>query len=216
MKDWIKQAGTGIFYGLIGGAIGLAILAMSSNNHDTFGNVADWVSGIGSVGAIYFVYRQIKQQTDQHNEEKGHYLQLAIGFRMLSNQSDKAGTVSIKSEQEVFFFGTNSGMMPSAFKFIGICTSEDYQTLKSNHDKSQIDHNYEDPEIQSFDCLYDLGIKQRKFERVVPGDVSEEIVIPMKLIQNKFEGSGKNLFVVYMDVLGVIYGRQFTIPDLNV
>jgi len=38
----------------------------------------------------------------------------------------------------------------------------------------------------------------------------------MKLIQNKFEGSGKNLFVVYMDVLGVIYGRQFTIPDLNV
>lgn len=216
MKDWIKQAAIGISYGLIGSVVGLLILAISFKNYNVFGNVADWVSGIGSVLAIFFVYRQIKQQTDQHNEEKGHYLELAIGYRMARHKDNKTGIVSITGEQEVFFFGTNSGMMPSAFKYIGICNLRDYHILKSNHDKSRIDNrDYEDPQIQSFDFRYDLGAKQRKFERVVPGDVSEEIVIPMKSLQITFKGTCDELFVVYMDVLGVIYGRQFVIPELN-
>lgn len=216
MKDWIKPLTSGIIGGLLGGMLCLIILAIAYNNSEVFGNVADWVSGVGSVTAIYFVYRQIKQQTDQHSEEKGHYFEIAIGGRMMRHSDEKNAIVTSSGEQEIFFFGTNSGMMPSAFKYIGICNSEDYSILKENHDKSLIDHkNYTDPQIQSFDFSYDLGIKQRKFERVLPGDVSEEIVVSMEKLQHHFKGKCDNLYLVYMDVLGAIYGRNFGVPELN-
>lgn len=216
MREWIKPLIGGIIGGLLGGMLCLAILAITYRNSEVFGNVADWVSGLGSVTAIYFVYRQIKQQTDQHNEEKGRYLELAIGERMIRHQDNKTGGITLTGEQEVFFFGTNSGMMPSSFKYIGICNSKDYKILKENHDKSLTDHkNYKDPQISSFDFSYDLGAKQRKFERVLPGDVSEEIAVPMISLQRNFKGNCDNLYLVYMDVLGVIYGRNFGVPELD-
>ncbi|MDI6666423.1 hypothetical protein QMA56_01730 [Leuconostoc falkenbergense] len=69
MKDFSKQAGKGIFYGSIGGVIGLLILAICIKNNNFFGNVADWVSGIGSIGAIVIVYRQIKESQKQSADQ---------------------------------------------------------------------------------------------------------------------------------------------------
>lgn len=37
----------GIIGGLLGGTLCLIILAIAYNSSDVFGNVADWVSGIG-------------------------------------------------------------------------------------------------------------------------------------------------------------------------
>ena len=175
-----------------------------------WGNVADWVSGIGSVLAIFFVYRQIKQQADQHNEQKGHDFQIALGNRSISKKIN-GGTATL-SDTEIFFFGTNSGMMPSSFKYMDIYTSEDYEILKSNHLKNAIDHRfYEDPEGLGPEFRYASGDTKHKFERILPGGISEEIVIPFKCITQRTKGKSKKLYLVYMDVLGVIYGRPFNI-----
>ncbi|MBZ1508865.1 hypothetical protein [Leuconostoc mesenteroides] len=177
-----------------------------------WGNVADWVSGIGSVIAIFFVYRQIKQQTDQHNEEKGHDFQIALSNRSINKEIVPVGNIMC-GETEIFFFGTNSGMMPSSFKYIDIYTSESFEILKSNHKKSAIDHKfYDDPEGLDLEFEYSSGDKKNRFERILPGDISEEIVIPSKAVTQITNGKSKNLYVVYMDVLGVIYGKSF---DLN-
>ncbi|MEL1262335.1 MAG: hypothetical protein ABS893_01700 [Aerococcus urinaeequi] len=176
-----------------------------------WGSVADWVSGVGSVLAIFFVYRQIKQQTDQHNEEKGHDFQIAMGTRSVSKEIFPGGTV-ITGDTEIFFFGTNSGMMPSSFKYIGICKAKEYEILKKNHQKSAIDHqSYEDPEVSSFDFVYASGGKKNKFERVLPGDVSEEISVSSNSVIKGVQESSEDLYLVYMDVLGVIYGKSFGI-----
>lgn len=177
-----------------------------------WGNVADWVSGIGSVIAIFFVYRQIKQQTDQHNEEKGHDLQIALSNRSINKEIGPVATI-IGAETEIFFFGTNSGMMPSSFKYIDVYTSENFEILKANHEKSAIDHRfYKDPEGLGLEFRYASGDTKRKFERILPGDISEEIVIPSKAITQITKEKSKKLYLVYMDVLGVIYGKPF---DLN-
>lgn len=66
MKDWIKSMGAGLVGGLFGGVLCLIILDIAYNNSEVFGNVADWVSGIGSLGAILMVLFQIKK-----NKESG-------------------------------------------------------------------------------------------------------------------------------------------------
>lgn len=65
MKEWFKQVAKGISYGLIGSSFGLLILYMALKNYNIFGNVADWVSGVGSLVAIIFVYEQIKESQKQ-------------------------------------------------------------------------------------------------------------------------------------------------------
>lgn len=175
-----------------------------------WGNVADWVSGIGSIGAICFVYRQIKQQADQHNEQKGHDFQIALQKRFIRKKCN-GGTVTL-SDTEIFFFGTNSGMMPSSFKYVDIYTSENYEILKSNHAKSAIDHHfYEDPKGLGIEFSYASGDTKCKFERILPGDISEEISIPFNCITRRTNGKSKKLYLVYMDVLGVIYGKSFNV-----
>lgn len=76
----------GIFYGLLGGVIGLFILFLISKNTTLYGNVADWASGLGSIGAIVLVYRQIKESQKQSAEQ----------IEVSKNQLDKQIEVSKK------------------------------------------------------------------------------------------------------------------------
>lgn len=194
--------------GIIGTILSFIVQTLIYQKPEIYGNVADWVSGIGSLLAIIFVYRQIKQQTDQHNEQKGHDFKIALWNRPISQEI--AGGTAILAETEIFFFGTNSGMMPSSFKYMDIYTSEDYEILKSNHIKSSTDHRfYNDPKGLGLEFRYASGDTKRRFERILPGDISEEIVIPSKCITQLTKGKPKKLYLVYMDVLGVIYGKPF-------
>lgn len=176
-----------------------------------WGNVADWLSGTGSVLAILFVYLQIKQQADQHEEEKGHYLEIALSSRPISKEIAPGATV-ISGETEIFFWATNSGMMPSSFKYIDVYTSENFEILKSNHEKSAIDHKlYTDPDGLNVIFEYKSKSTQNKFEKIFPGDISEEITILSANIIKNTKGKSKKLYIVYMDVLGVIYGKPFNV-----
>lgn len=70
MKDWFKLLIGGTIGGLLGGALCLFVLALAYDNSEFFGNVADWVSGIGSITAILFVYAQIIQQDKQYKTDR--------------------------------------------------------------------------------------------------------------------------------------------------
>lgn len=68
MKDWLKPLIAGIIGGMFGGILCLIILSIAYNNSEVFGNVADWVSGIGSIGAILAVYWQVQKQSSDNKE----------------------------------------------------------------------------------------------------------------------------------------------------
>ena len=74
MKKWIKSVGAGLIGGLFGGVLCLIILDIVYNNSEVFGNVADWVSGIGAIGAILAVYWQVQKQSrdskESYNQEQ--------------------------------------------------------------------------------------------------------------------------------------------------
>lgn len=53
MKDWVKQLIVGIAGGLLGGMLCLIILDAAYNNSGVFGNVADWLAAVGTIGAVW-------------------------------------------------------------------------------------------------------------------------------------------------------------------
>ncbi|MCX2666599.1 hypothetical protein [Leuconostoc mesenteroides] len=62
MKEKIKQVGIGVCYGLVGGGVGLIILALALKNHNVFGTVADWFGAVGTILAVVVALKQKKQK----------------------------------------------------------------------------------------------------------------------------------------------------------
>lgn len=211
MKEKIKQVGIGVCYGLVGGGVGLIILALASKNPNVYGTVADWVSGIGAITAIFFVYIQIKQQSYQHDEQKAHDFEIIINQRR--RVVEKTPKVfSVTNDIELVFCGTNSGMMPSSYKYVGVTDEETYKKLtelREEQKRSGVLLEY--PEIESYQLYYELGIKQREFERVLPGGISKEEIVDLKDIERDFKDKQGAAVVVYMDVLGNFYSRPFNV-----
>lgn len=61
MKKWIKQYWVYVAIAIFGGILGTAI-SLTIWHQNNIGTLAEWVSGIGSFGAIAFAYIQIKIQ----------------------------------------------------------------------------------------------------------------------------------------------------------
>ena len=62
------------FFGMLVGGILILIIILSFVDSNIFGNVADWVSGIGAIGAILAVYWQVQKQSrdseESYNQEQ--------------------------------------------------------------------------------------------------------------------------------------------------
>lgn len=70
--------------GFVGGAICMAL-----NGYKNLGTAADWLSGIGSVGAILFAYLQIREQISEYENDKREYennKKEEINQKILSNR----------------------------------------------------------------------------------------------------------------------------------
>lgn len=194
-----------VFSAITGSILGFIIV----HNYHDIGSIADWVSGVGSLVAIWFVHLQIKQQADQFNYQNANHFEIILNDRLISEKNEDGPTL-FSGSKELVCSGTNSGVSTSSFKFIGICNVTTYQTVKRNHEEMKKDHKYrEDPDIDDFGFL----IEERKFETVYPGEISKEIAIPLSTLEESFKNEKENLFVVYMDVLGNIYGREVNIKD---
>lgn len=209
----VKQVAKGLGYGVAGGLSGLLFLAIISNDPEKFGNVADWLSGMGSVIAIFFVYAQIKQQSRISEEQKSHDFVIVINAQY-KVQKNRAGGVTLKNERELVFLGTNKGMMPSSYKYVGITDPGTYKkTLDLREKEKNSDEPLDYPPIESFQFEYDLGIKKREFETVEPGGVSSPEVVDLQNVMENFKDKSDELVVVYMDVLGQLYSRRLILTE---
>ena len=69
---WIKKYGWLIFIAFLAGMLGNTFCTFIEHL-ENWGSVADWVSGIGSLFAIVFAYKQICQQKKQMREQIREY-----------------------------------------------------------------------------------------------------------------------------------------------
>lgn len=82
MSDTIIGAIVGI---IIAALLGFIICFISNGNAQVYGNVADWLSGIGSIGAILIVFWQVKKQSteNQQNYERDQEFKYKVSRPLL-------------------------------------------------------------------------------------------------------------------------------------
>lgn len=147
------------------------------------------------------VYIQIRQ-SDKHQQENFYYIfQVALGTRRIIENDGKGG-YELSLEEELVFWGTNDGHVAGSFKFVGFCRPRDFDLINQSHISGSIQDS--STEIQEIDPSYFSGFKSRKFERVEPGSVSEELTVPMRLVNDNFK-ENETVCVVYMDPMGNLY-----------
>lgn len=72
MKKEIQKNKTFILLAFLAGVCGGAF-CMAINGYKSLGTAADWLSGIGSLCAIIFAYKQIDQQKKEYDEQRKQY-----------------------------------------------------------------------------------------------------------------------------------------------
>lgn len=77
MKEWIRSLSGGILGGLLGSGLGLLVISLALRNYNVFGNVADWVSGIGTIAAVIISIQITKKQiaADKKKDQENFFLQ---------------------------------------------------------------------------------------------------------------------------------------------
>ena len=187
MIGHIRQVFLGLAYGLIGGFIGLIILALACKNYNVFGNVADWVSGSGTIIGIYFVYRQIKQQERQYRSDRDVDLtvrtEIILGeifvtklFIVVYNNSLSACTVDMVYFQ--YNSRTNNENCDSGFKYPYTKENPEIRLNDKDGKKFEIDLN----EIA-------LVMKKRMEKDLMKRSDIVNLIPAVKLIDGKvFEG----------------------------
>ena len=93
MCKFVKTIFGGVLGGLLGTFFAYIIFATSDNIPEKYGNLADWLSGIGSIGAILAVWWQSRQEKkllklQLENEKEQAFQQKRQLFKLNINNCD--------------------------------------------------------------------------------------------------------------------------------
>lgn len=176
---------------LIGNGVVFFLLSFVSNK---YGTLADWLSGLGTVAALMFVYFQINEQRKEFDETTRIELSITVVF---ANHIEELGnSVRTLSERiDIHVWAANSGMRPSSFKFLGFCNIADFEKIES--DSSVI----YDPQIPL------LKPEINNFQLLQPGQVSKEEIRDLKSVIDGL-GNPLSFYVVYMNATGELFKSE--------
>lgn len=193
MKTNIKY----ICLGLIGAVIGNGLVFLIISIHTSkFGTLADWVSGLGTVVAIFFVYWQIEEQREEFNISNKVECKISITQQMHTEEEN--GITEIGAETDLYIWIVNSGSKVASFQFLGFC---DAKKINNIYTENVIYNPY-----YSSDLLDLIPHSTNDFELLQPGQVSEENIFSVESIKRALNNS-KDFYVLYMDAYKKIYKR---------
>lgn len=163
------------------------------------GSWEDWVSGIGSLSAIIFVYVQIRQQGRQHEEDNGFLCR--VNFEIFQTESGKY----------IKIFAANLGMRPRSFRFEGICRVEDIDKIFVKGDTKHYEQESLSESLDKMSPEYIIytGSEEFDFETVEAGGISTKIPMPVNVIKGLFPDDKQTVCAIYTDVAGTIYKKTF-------
>lgn len=182
---------------LIGNGIVFFFFAFTSSK---YGTLADWVSGIGTVAAIFFVYWQIDEQQSEFKESKIHNLEIAFWTQSHAEEASDGGILI--GGHDCCTWAVNNGLMAASFRFLGFCREDKFKDIYKD------DNVLLDP--YAFDKKHLLPHSTTDFELLQPGEVSKQHNFPADRILEGLE-KPESFFVLYMDAVGKIYKRKIQV-----
>lgn len=192
-KKWIKLAVFALMGGFIGGCVTFIVFKQLPYIPEKYGSLADWVSGIGSIGSILFVWKQMKQDQIRYDDSYKPNLEVHTTERRMVLQIQNITQVT--KVIELAIYGTNTGKVAGYYKFMGICDSVDYNdAIKLG---IGMDSLKREGKLIDLDPMYDMGAAERPFEKVSPFEMTSTVAFPIKTIMKRFHST--NLRVVFVD-----------------
>lgn len=146
MKEWIRSLSGGILGGLLGSGLGLLVISLALRNYNVFGNVADWVSGIGTIAAVIISIQITKKQiTAEKKKDREHFF-LEQDYLVMDKIQEKllANKIFIESSrytlEATLFQNTDDEIKKFWIRFIESYRTR-YRTLidNNNYVRNKID-----------------------------------------------------------------------------
>lgn len=182
--------------GILGNALIFAIFSLITPK---YGTLAEWISSIGTISSLIFVYWQIDEQRIEFQKSRSRDFQIAFSLQPQVSKTKNGGIMLGK--RDYYIWGVNAGMVPVSFKFIGFCKKKDFKHIKDQN----VVYN---PYITGFEKL--LPHPTNDFENLKPGQISKEHKFSEDEVLKNLDKCSK-FFVLYMDALGKIYKREINV-----
>lgn len=193
LKEEVKY----LLVGFIGSLVGVSIpFIYNSFGTNKYGSLAEWVSGTGTIIAIFFAYWQINEQNKEFQLSKKYSVQIA--FNPQPHLDDTTNGGKVPGPDDYYIWAVNDGMAVGSFKFLGFCRKDKFNKIRK--------------EDVVFDPKKD-GLKKmmphstNDFELLRPGQVSKEHIVSSSLVKQRLNNP-KTIYVIYMDALGKLYKRE--------
>lgn len=160
------------------------------------GSLADWVSGIGAIGAIVGVIYQVHEQRTEFQQSKNADIAIALGIVKILKE-DKSKSMMFPSDvAQTYCY--NIGYSAGSFRFLGFATKETVKNLKDNKPETE-EKRIKDPERENH-----YVTEVRKFYRIDSRETSNYINYDLGLLKQNFN-DGDKIYAVYDDPLGKLY-----------
>lgn len=186
--------------GFIGAMVGNSIIfSYVAIGNTKYGTLADWVSGLGTIAAIFCAYWQIQEQRKEFSESKTYSLKIACGVQRHMKKIDCGEAIT--ADRDLYIWAVNDGLTVGSFKFLGFCRKEDLKRI----DTDDVIYNPDSSGLQQF-----LPHTTNDFELLHPGQVSKEKIIPMNSIDEALRNP-QSIYILYMNPLGEIYKQEVII-----
>ena len=166
MRDWIKRNKLkSIIIALVIITVWLIFLSvivlMRSNSGFNYwlwndhGSVADWVSGLGTLGALIFAYKEIIDSKRQFNEEHRSELKVYANWKedlvLEQDKNVKAGNAKTDDDIYLHIVPVNIGLASGIYRYFGICKVEDINNIVSLVEKGNL-NSMEDFNLLNLIC----------------------------------------------------------------
>lgn len=116
-----------LLLGMLGGGI---VVLLKNGFNDSTGSIADWVSGIGTLGALIFAYKEIIDTRKQFDEEHKAKLKVYANWKEPLNlnieetETDIILHTDLNGEISLHIIPVNKGLASGIYRYFGICKAE--------------------------------------------------------------------------------------------
>lgn len=111
-----------LLLGMLGGSI---VVLLKNGFNDSTGSIADWVSGIGTLGALIFAYKEIIDSRKQFDEEHKAQLKVYANWKEplnLNIEETETDTILHTDFNDIslHIIPVNKGLTSGIYRYFGI------------------------------------------------------------------------------------------------
>lgn len=222
-----------LLLGMLGGGI---VVLLKNGFNDSTGSIADWVSGIGTLGALIFAYKEIIDSRKQFDEEHKAKLKVyanwkePLNLKVEETETNKILHTDLNGEISLHIIPVNKGLASGIYRYFGICKAEkvgEIISLVKKAERGKLSYEeefnllnlicYDPVDVGQTDKNHDMNVTgllypdaKKVFQTLKPNNVGEILNKNKKKIEEKLEVNifKNKLAVLYIDPQMKIYSFE--------